>query len=68
VPRGQRHHWQTHNWLRVLASAELAQVDHRVCQQLHAIVSLLDAFKTKQQALQRIFPDSIGFSGEMTSC
>ncbi len=46
----------TINWLRVLDTAELAQIDQRVCQQLHPIVSLLDAFKTEQQALQLIFP------------
>jgi|RhiMetdeSRZDD1v2_1073273.scaffolds.fasta_scaffold50875_4 hypothetical protein len=34
------------NWLRVLGPAELAQIDQRVCQQLHAIVPLLDTFKS----------------------
>jgi len=44
------------NWLQVLDTAECSQVDQRVCQQLHPIVSLLDAFKTEQQALKLIFP------------
>jgi hypothetical protein len=38
--------------LRVLGTAELAQIDQRVYQQLHPIVSLLDAFKAEQQALK----------------
>jgi hypothetical protein len=42
------------NWLRVLGTAELAQIDQRVCQQLHPIVPLLDAFKSEQQALELI--------------
>jgi hypothetical protein len=42
--------------LQVLGTAELAQIDQRVCQQLHAIVSLLDAFKAEQQPFARIFP------------
>ncbi len=44
------------NWLRVLGTAELAQIDQRVRHQLHAIVPLLDAFKSEQQALQFVFP------------
>jgi hypothetical protein len=44
------------NWLRVLGTAELAQIDQRVCQQLHPIMPLLDAFKSEQQALELIFP------------
>ena len=35
------------NWLRVLGTAERSQVDQRIRQQLHAIVSLLDAFKAE---------------------
>ena len=35
------------NWLQVLDTAERAQVDHRVPQQLHAIVPLLEAFKAE---------------------
>jgi len=34
------------NWLQVLGTAELAQIDQRVCQQLHAIMPLLDTFKS----------------------
>src|SRR5229473_5987336 len=44
------------NWLRVLGTAESSQVDQRVCQQLHAIVSLLDAFKAEQQPLEFVLP------------
>jgi Type II intron maturase len=36
-----------YNWLRVLGTAELAQVNQRIRQQLHPIVPLLDAFKTQ---------------------
>jgi hypothetical protein len=36
------------NWLRVLDTAEGSQVDHRVPQQLHPIMALLDAFKPEQ--------------------
>jgi len=46
----------TNNWLRVLDTAELSQVDQRIRQQLHAIVPLLDAFKSEQQSLELIFP------------
>ena len=58
-------HWQyteynnaidTSNWLRVLGTAELAQIDQGVCQQFHAIVPLLDTFKAEQQSLELIFP------------
>jgi len=45
-----------HNWLQVSGTAERSQVDQRVRHQLHAIVPLLDAFKTQQQALELIFP------------
>src|SRR4029450_10243080 len=44
------------NWLRVLGTAELAQIDQRVCQQLHAIMPPLDTFKSEQQSFERIFP------------
>ncbi len=44
------------NWLRVLDTAERSQIDQRVCHQLHAIVPLLDAFKSEQQPLELIFP------------
>src|SRR5215467_7489043 len=36
---------------RLLDTTERSQVDQRVPQQRHAIVSLLDAFKTQQQPL-----------------
>ena len=44
------------SWLRVLGTAERSQVDHRVPQQLHAIVPLLDAFKAEQQPLELVLP------------
>jgi hypothetical protein len=44
------------NWLRVLGTAERSYVDHRVHQQLHPVVSLLDAFKSDQQPLELVFP------------
>ena len=47
---------KTVNWLRVLGTAELAQIDQRVCQHLHAIMPLLDTFKSEQQSLELIFP------------
>jgi hypothetical protein len=56
----RRRIWQestvSYNWLRVLGTAELAQIDQRVCQQLHAIVPLLDTFKAEQQSLELVFP------------
>src|SRR5712692_11620742 len=44
------------NWLRVLGTAERSQIDQRIRQQLHAIVPLLDAFKSEQQPFELIFP------------
>ena len=44
------------NWLRVLGTAELAQIDQRVCQQLHAIMPLLYTFKSEQQPFELICP------------
>ena len=44
------------NWLQVLGTTELAQIDQRVCQQLHAIVPLLDTFKAEQESSELIFP------------
>src|SRR5713101_4278605 len=52
----QRSHSLTYNWLRVLGTAELAQIDQRVCQQLQAIMPLLDTFKSEQQSFELIFP------------
>jgi hypothetical protein len=37
---------QQFNWLRVSDTAERSQVDQRIGHQLHAIVSLLDTFKS----------------------
>ena len=34
------------NWLQVLGATELAQIDQRVRHQFHAIVPLLDTFKS----------------------
>jgi glyoxylase-like metal-dependent hydrolase (beta-lactamase superfamily II) len=39
--------WQSLNWLQVLGTAERSQVDQGIRHQLHAIVSLLDAFKAE---------------------
>ena len=44
------------NWLQVLGATELAQIDQRVRHQFHAIVPLLDTFKSEQQSLELIFP------------
>ena len=46
----------TYNWLRVLDTAKRSQVDQRIRQQLHAIVPMLDAFKTKQEPLELVLP------------
>ena len=51
-----RWHVKAVNWLRVLGTAELAQIDQRVCQQLHAIMPQLDTFKAEQESLEFIFP------------
>src|SRR5215471_3964492 len=37
-------------------TAELAQIDQRVCPHLHAIMPLLYPFKAEQQPLELIFP------------
>ena len=42
--------------MRVLATAERSQVDQRICQQLHPLVPLLDAFKSEQQPLEFVLP------------
>ena len=44
------------NWLRVSGTAELPQIDQRVCQQLRAIMPPLDTFKTEQESLEFILP------------
>src|SRR5215470_11071048 len=53
---GERLREQSINWLRVLGTTELAQIDQRVCQQLHAIMPQLDTFKTEQESLEFILP------------
>src|SRR2546429_504378 len=40
------------NWLQVSGATELAQIDQRVGQQLHAIVPLLDTFKAEQEPFE----------------
>jgi hypothetical protein len=44
------------NWLRVLGTAELPHIDQGVRQQFHAKMSLLNMFKTQQEALELILP------------
>ena len=44
------------NWLQVLGATELAQIDQRVRHQFHAIVPLLDTFKSKQEPLEIVLP------------
>ena len=44
------------NWLRVLGSAKVPQIDQRVSQQLHTVVPLLHVLKTQEQPLELIFP------------
>ena len=44
------------NWLQVLGATELAQIDQRVRHQFHAIVPLLDTFKSKQEPLACVLP------------
>src|SRR5438876_5470465 len=56
MPRAKVNGAEIYNWLRVLDTAERAQVDQRVRQQLHAIVPLLDAFKAEQHPLELVFP------------
>ena len=45
-----------YNWLQVLDTAERSQGDHRVAQQLHPIVPLLDTFKSESQPLAFVLP------------
>jgi hypothetical protein len=44
------------NWLQVLSATELAQIDQRVRHQFHAIVPLLDTFKSEQEPLEFVLP------------
>jgi hypothetical protein len=46
----------TPKWLQVLGAAECSQIHQRVRHQLHAIVPLLDAFKSQKQPFELIFP------------
>src|SRR5437899_2711101 len=45
-----------YNWLRVSDTTERSQVDQRIGHQLHAIVPLLDTFKSEQQPLEFVLP------------
>ena len=47
---------QTLNWLRVLGTAELSQIDQGVRQPFHAKMALLPVFKPKQQPLEFVLP------------
>src|SRR5215510_7504970 len=47
---------QLANWLRVLGTTELPDIDQDVRQQFHAKVSLLQVFKTKPQPLALVLP------------
>ncbi len=49
------------NWLRVLGTAERAQIDQCIRHHLHAIVPLLDPFKAEQQSFELIFPGKGAF-------
>jgi hypothetical protein len=44
------------NWLRVLGTAELPQIDQGVRQQFHAKMALLHVFKTEQPPLAFVLP------------
>jgi hypothetical protein len=44
------------NWLRVLGTAELSQIDQGVRHQFHAKMSLLHVFKPEQQPLEFVLP------------
>ena len=44
------------NWLRVLGTPELSQIDQGVRQQFHANMSLLQVFKPEQQPLEFVLP------------
>ena len=42
--------------MQVLGTAERSQVDQGIRHQLHAVVPLLDVFKSEQQPFKLIFP------------
>jgi len=44
------------NWLRVLGTPELSQIDQGVRQQFQAKMALLHVFKPKQQPLEFVLP------------
>ena len=44
------------NWLRVLGTTETPHIDQGVRHHLHAVVSLLDALKPKEQPLEFVLP------------
>ena len=44
------------NWLRVLGTAEMPDIDHRVGHQFHRIVPTLDALKPHQEPLEFVLP------------
>ena len=44
------------NWLQVLETAERSQVNQRIRQQLHPVVSLLDVFKAEEQSFEFVLP------------
>jgi hypothetical protein len=44
------------NWLRVLDTAELSQVNQRIRHQLHTVVALLNALKPQEEPLELVFP------------
>jgi hypothetical protein len=56
IPPRKLHRAIQYNWLQVLDTTELAQIDQRVRHQFHAIVPLLDAFKAEQESFELIFP------------
>jgi hypothetical protein len=52
------------NWLQVLGTAELTQIDQRIGQHLHAIVPTLEVRKTEQQPFELIFPGKGAFDSQ----
>jgi hypothetical protein len=50
----------TSNWLQVLDTAEVSQIDQCVRRQLHAIGPLLHAFKVAQQPLELVTHAKVG--------
>src|SRR5215813_3339654 len=50
-PKFPIHFLNIYNWLRVSDTTEGSQVDQRIGHQLHAIVPVLETFKSEQQPL-----------------